>query len=288
VDFHKKGMFPPGAFHSEGHQDGMGLCLYLALLKHVLGTRFSVGVLDDVVMSVDSEHRRRICKVLRDQFPDTQFVITTHDRVWASQMKGEGLIEGKRLVTFSGWSVDGGPVLDDGGEVWPRIEADLKRADVASAASRLRRYAEFVSRELAHNLGASVSFKADGSYDLGELLPAVLKRYSDLLSTAAKVAKGWGNSADLKRIEEAEARRTSSNAARNIEQWAINKAIHYNEWENLTPAEFESVVDAFRDLIGQFQCPRPECGSWLVVTPRIDPADLRCACGALRFNLLRR
>ena len=29
VDFYGRGTFPPGAYHSEGHQDGMGLCLYL-------------------------------------------------------------------------------------------------------------------------------------------------------------------------------------------------------------------------------------------------------------------
>lgn len=27
VDFYGRGHFPPGAYHSEGHQDGMGLCL---------------------------------------------------------------------------------------------------------------------------------------------------------------------------------------------------------------------------------------------------------------------
>jgi hypothetical protein len=31
VNFYERGLFPPGAFHSEGHQDGMGVCLYLAL-----------------------------------------------------------------------------------------------------------------------------------------------------------------------------------------------------------------------------------------------------------------
>lgn len=50
VDFHKKGMFPPSAYHSEGHQDGMGVCLYLALMKHVMGANFTFAVLDDVVM----------------------------------------------------------------------------------------------------------------------------------------------------------------------------------------------------------------------------------------------
>ena len=30
VNFYERGLFPPGAYHSEGHQDGMGVCLYLA------------------------------------------------------------------------------------------------------------------------------------------------------------------------------------------------------------------------------------------------------------------
>ncbi len=41
VDFYGRDLFPPGAYHSEGHQDGMGLCLYLALMKHTLGTTSS-------------------------------------------------------------------------------------------------------------------------------------------------------------------------------------------------------------------------------------------------------
>ncbi len=53
VNFYDRGMYPPGAFHSEGHQDGMGVCLYLALMKRLLGERFTFALMDDVVMSVD-------------------------------------------------------------------------------------------------------------------------------------------------------------------------------------------------------------------------------------------
>ena len=44
VDFYGRGLFPPGAYHSGGHQDGMGLCLYLALMKHTLGEDFTFTV----------------------------------------------------------------------------------------------------------------------------------------------------------------------------------------------------------------------------------------------------
>ena len=40
VAFYDRGMFPPGAYHSEGHQDGMGVCLYLALMKRLPRKQF--------------------------------------------------------------------------------------------------------------------------------------------------------------------------------------------------------------------------------------------------------
>jgi hypothetical protein len=111
VDFHGTGMSAPIAYHSEGHQDGMGLCLYLALIDRLLGGDFHFAVLDDVVTSIDTDHRHQFCKLLRDAFPDVQFVITTHDEAWAQQMQSSGLIDQRSLARFHGWSVEGGPLL---------------------------------------------------------------------------------------------------------------------------------------------------------------------------------
>jgi hypothetical protein len=66
----------------------MGVCLYLALMKRLFGNKFTFSLLDDVVMSVDSGHRYEFCKLLKAHFSDTQFIITTHDRLCAEQMKG--------------------------------------------------------------------------------------------------------------------------------------------------------------------------------------------------------
>ena len=65
MNFYERGLFPPAAFHSEGHQDGMGVCLYLALMKRLFGDRFTIALLDDVVMSVDAGHRYQFCKLLK-------------------------------------------------------------------------------------------------------------------------------------------------------------------------------------------------------------------------------
>ena len=193
VNFYDRGLFPPAAYHSEGHQDGMGVCLYLALMKRLFGNQFTFALLDDVVMSVDSGHRYQFCKLLKTHFPDTQFIITTHDRLWAEQMKSAGLVTGKTSISFHSWTIDTGPLVESNQEIWQEIAAALGKGKVEAAAAALRHHLEYVSRHLADQLGATPQFRADGNYELGELLPSVLKRMKDLYGKAADAAQSWGN-----------------------------------------------------------------------------------------------
>ena len=124
----------------------MGVCLYLALMKRLFGDRFKFALLDDVVMSVDSEHRYEFCRLLKAHFPDTQFIITTHDRVWAEQMKSAGLVTSKTSLMFHGWSIEAGPVVESNKDVWGRIAVELGKGNVGDAAGSLRRHLEYASR----------------------------------------------------------------------------------------------------------------------------------------------
>lgn len=284
VDFYGRGRFPPGAYHSEGHQDGMGLCLYLALMKHTLGDNFTFAVLDDVLMSVDTGHRREVCRLLKTKFPDTQFILTTHDRVWLQYMKTERLIKDGQF--FGGWNVETGPRIWDDTDIWTEIGAALDKDDVPRAAWLLRRYLEYISAVLADNLRAKVEYRGDANYDLGDLLPPVLNRWRDRLEKGIKSATHWGNDearAQLEtKLEEAKKLIQRTNAV----QWAINKSVHFNEWENFTKAEFEEVVGAFKALLDHVRCPNPNCGGYPYLTPSKGPSEqLRCNCGKININL---
>lgn len=283
VNFFDRGLFPPAAYHSEGHQDGMGVCLYLALMKRLFGDKFTFALLDDVVMSVDSGHRYQFCRLLKAHFPDTQFVITTHDRLWAEQMKSAGLITSKTSLCFHSWTIDTGPLVESSAEIWGEIGAALAKGKVEVAAAALRHHLEYVSRHLADQCGAAPRFRADGNYELGELLPCVLKRLKDLYGQAANAAQSWGNDVAKTAATERKAVLSASNGAANVEQWAVNKAVHYNEWANFGKKDFEPVAAAFKELLECFQC--PTCQSWLYVTPRVAPEALRCTCNAIQFNL---
>lgn len=284
VNFYERGLFPPGAYHSEGHQDGMGVCLYLALMKRLFGERFTIALLDDVVMSVDSGHRYQFCKLLKEYFPDTQFVITTHDRLWAEQMRSAGLVTSKTSLAFHSWTVDTGPLVESNVEIWDELAQALAKGKAEIAAAGLRHHLEYVSRHLADVLSARPAFRSDGNYELGELLPSVLARLKELYGKAAASAQSWDNSSAKEAVAARKATLSSSNAASSVEQWAVNKAVHYNEWANFGKTDFAPVVSAFRELLDCFRC--DACQSWLYAAPpRGTPEALRCSCNAINMNL---
>ncbi|MBI4529874.1 MAG: AAA family ATPase [Deltaproteobacteria bacterium] len=284
VDFYGRGLFPPGAYHSEGHQDGMGLCLYLALMKHTLGGKFTFAVLDDVLMSVDTGHRREVCRLLKTVFTKTQFILTTHDRVWLQYMKTEGLIE--RSQSFGGWTVDAGPRVWDDHDIWMEIQSELDKDDVAKAAWLLRRYLEYTATILADNLRARIEFRGDGHHDLNDLLSPVLSEWRRRLENGEKSAVYWKRD-DVKAALAAMRAKAKELIARSYaEQWAINPAVHFNEWVNLQRHEFQEVVTAFKALLEHLRCDNLNCKSYLYVMPRKGKAEeLRCNCGATAINL---
>jgi hypothetical protein len=283
VNFYGRGLYPPAAYHSEGHQDGMGVCLYLALMKRLFGKNFTLSLLDDVVMSVDSGHRYEFCKLLKTYFPDTQFIITTHDRLWAEQMKSAGLVTGKTSISFYSWTIDSGPLVQSNEEIWDEIAALLAKGKVDSAASALRHHLEYAMSVLADQLGARPQYRADGTYELEEMLTSVLKRTKELWGKASESAKSWKKDDKDKTATERKQFLGSCDAVMRVEQWSINKAVHYNAWANFGVNDFRPVVAAFKELMECFRC--TTCNGWIYVLPKVNPQSLRCTCADVEFNL---
>jgi hypothetical protein len=121
-------------------------------------------------------------------------------------------IEAIRII-FYNWSVQTGPIFEQASDVWDKIEADLQKNDVGGAAGRLRRHSEYVAAELADQLGATPTYRGDFSYDLGDLLPAVIGRQGELLKLAAKAASDWKDADAKARVEALKQARTDALAA---------------------------------------------------------------------------
>lgn len=287
VDFLGQKMAPPLAYHSEGHQDSMGICLYLALAEHLGMGKIHVTVLDDVVMSVDTEHRHALCALLQEKFPDHQFVITTHDYVWAMQLQESGTVQHRDCKELSQWNLDTGPYDGPLPDLWERIDQALAKDDVKEAAPLLRRGAEEFLQTVCDALHANVVFKKSHRYELGDLLPAALGRYRRLLNEAKSSAISWGKSEDASTINELESIRRQVSQQVQAEQGNVNRVVHYNEWANLSPDDFGPVVAAFHSLYDLFFC--SACGSAIYVIPETgDSQSLRCKCTEMNLNLVRK
>lgn len=284
VDFYGKGFFPPAAYHSEGHQDAMGLCLYLALMKHLLGEHFTLAVLDDVVMSVDAAHRKEVCRVLKAEFPNVQFVVTTHDRVWLAHMKSSGLIAAKADVHFRDWSVDVGPRVWEGASPFEEVRERLSTKGVDGAAGPLRRYMEYWGSLVCAAVGASVLYRPDSDHSLGELLPPALGRVKKLMKRAVLAATSWGHEDKALAIQERFGELLKEEEG---DRWQLNAATHYNEWASLTENEFKPLVDTYEELVKLLTC--GACNSTMYVTYDAGRREqsFRCACGGTDFSLVK-
>ena len=287
VDFYGRGVHPPHALHSEGHQDSMGLCLYLALAERLTGGLLNLVILDDVVMSVDADHRRQLCHLFVSAFPDRQFLITTHDKTWSTQLKCEGVIPSRSMVEFYNWNIDSGPQVNAETELWDQISKDLERNDIPAASAKLRRGSEEFFSMVCDTLQAPVVFKLNGRWELGDLLPSAMKQYKYLVKLAKISANSWNLRDLVSQLDEIDNVASTVYKRTNAEQWAVNANVHYNNWSNFTRSDFLPVVEVFQDLFGIFRC--TTCGAILTLSEiGITPSNVRCNCGQVNWNLIEK
>lgn len=285
VDFHGRGTYSPHALHSEGHQDSMGLCLYLALSELLAGDLIDLIILDDVVMSIDASHRRNLCHILASSFPGRQFLITTHDKTWANQLRSEGVVDRAGFVELYNWNIDTGPQVSYQVDLWDRIEEDIKRNDIPSAAARLRRGLEQFFGLVCDSLHIPVRYKLNGQHDLGDFAKPLMDGYRNLVKKARNAAISWGNLELRDKFDELDNIRRGIYRRTYAEQWAINPNVHYNQWASFSENDFRPVVEAFQDLCGLFIC--GTCGGILkLAMDGMRPVSVRCNCNSVNWNLV--
>lgn len=281
VDFHGRGRFPPSALHSEGQQDTLGICLFLALAERASGGPPPLLILDDVLMSVDAEHRRAVADLLQHEFRSTQFVITTHDEVWSRQLKNLGVVA--KEYRFADWSIDEGPSTPEAHDAFAQMRSDLEAGRVPTAAHLLRRTVETILPDICEALGARVRYRKDQRHDLGDFFAAAKGKLGDLLRAGVAASKSWKQ--DSSALEKRLADYAAARDALGKEEWSVNPAVHYNAWAQMNAQDFKPVVDAYENFLPFFSC--HSCHGLLHVEGSGDGASVRCPCGAVGWNLRR-
>lgn len=161
----------PRAFLSEGHLDSLGLCLFLATVK-LFNPPGTILVLDDVLTSIDKDHRHRVGELLMQEFGAYQIVLTTHDEHWFNLLdsKARALgVQGKwAFQKLHGWTLDSGPSVDLVGDAWESIDEQMTEPLYRSLGGPFRWALEDFLKRTAAKIEFKVKYKYDGAYTAGD------------------------------------------------------------------------------------------------------------------------
>lgn len=153
----------PRAYSSEGHLDSLGLCIFLAFAKH-FHKSCSLIILDDVVSSIDANHRQRIAKLLLEEFEGRQLLVTTHNRAWAKSLRSYiaayELENEFRIDEIVKWTRENGPIFDSFKEDWDLVSHYMEQPSGHRAAANLTRQTlETILRKACDNLRVPLYYR---------------------------------------------------------------------------------------------------------------------------------
>ena len=264
VDFHGS-RENPMLHYSESHLDTLGLSYFLALRWHEAqnNPNLKILIVDDVLTSVDGEHRERIAKLLNQNFSDHQIIISTHDFHFYQYIRRIFGNNGFSYTRINRWDVEKGPRLGD-----PTTDIDIldtdKRADMnhQDLAARCGRYFEWYLKQITESLEVPVVARFNRGHDIGSLWQPL---YSRLKTKNAGFKQAFPLLPD------------------EVEQngWVRNECgAHDNEQDApVDPNEVIRFAEKLEQLYDATYCSSCKC-----FIKKINDGDWVCSCGHIEYK----
>lgn len=287
VDFFDGNKYPPNAVHSEGHQDSMGICLFFALSKKIANNDLNLILLDDVVMSIDIDHRISFCNLLKEVFPNKQFIITTHDYIWRTELEQQHIVEPQNVFYFKAWDITKGPLLAKSNDIWERIEDDLSAGNKNEAAYLLRYYLEEYLAEICNRYRLLVPYSNTARWSLEEKFNPVHKFFKDALNLAKQSLISYNK--DTSRIDGLIQKYEKCFQALNADKWIMNPSTHYTDWaKNISITELYTLSMATKNYCECLKCEQCKKALFFTEVQNGKPKQIVCDCGEYMFSCIKR
>ena len=255
---------------SEGYRNSLGLCIFLAMANREPNKEIPL-FLDDVVVSLDREHRGMIAELLVQEFSDRQIIILTHDRDWFSDLRVQ--LEG------SDWAFTA-LLPYDKPDIGIRVSAKISTFDDArffldsnpdSAGNTARKIMDTELAVRAQQLRIRMPFLLREKNDHRTAHDFLFRLISDG-SKAFQIRED-----DDYKIHE-EAITAFRNADKLLLSWG-NRASHSFD---LTKSEASKLISACEKALDHFVCPR--CNKSVHKLKDNSAKRMQCECGHLRWR----
>jgi recombinational DNA repair ATPase RecF len=253
---------------SEGYRNSLGLCIFLAMAKREAGNDRPV-FLDDVLVSMDREHRGMVVELLEKKFNKRQVVIFTHDRDWNTELRAQlsdGSWQFKMLRPFENPEVG----ISWANEKVPFDEARSKIKDhPASAGNDARKTMDCELAIIAEALRLKLPYLRFEKNDK-RMAHEFLER---LMADGKKCFK---KRVEKEFVNNEEAIDTLKSADELLVSWG-NKASHSFD---IVPAEASKLIEACEKALASLRC----AGCERLVSFAKTSNGTQCECGGLRWE----
>ncbi len=150
---------PPQKYFSESHLNCFGISFFLASVEAFNNLNEFI-ILDDVISSFDSNHRKRFADLLFERFSKYQIILLTHEEEWFRNFV-------KPLARKNGWLVNEIKWTDSKGthfeesqdDIKSKIENKISNSEIDGLGNPLRQYLEHTLKDICINLDVKVSFR---------------------------------------------------------------------------------------------------------------------------------
>jgi energy-coupling factor transporter ATP-binding protein EcfA2 len=270
LTFHGKKQESPRLTLSEGFRNSLGLCIFLAMAKREGATDRPL-VLDDVVISLDREHRGMVARVLEKHFADRQVILLTHDRDWFADL-GK-LLDRSRWIPYRllPWE---DPTM---GIRWSHKTGDFDDARALlkdrpdSAGNDARKIMDIELAMIAEKLQIRLPYLRGERNDFRTFSEFISRITSAGKTCLQKMESGTYVSDDgpLDTLED---------ARRMLESWA-NRGSHSHD---VVWAEASQLIDVCEAALATLSC--DSCGKPIWYADAANAKSVQCTCGTWRWR----
>ncbi len=265
--YREKTVSPPQKYFSESHLNCFGIAFFLASVI-AFNKENKFLILDDVISSFDTNHRKRFADLLFEKFADWQIILLTHEKEWFQYVKQ--LAKNKSwLISEIMWSDEKGTHIEENaGELIESIEKKIAMGEVESLGNQLRKYLEHILKVICHNLEVKVSFRFN---DLNE------KRMPDELLSGLK-SKINKCSPELK-LKISFIDRVSNSSL-------LGNLLSHDNPFNPKIGDLKAFWNDIQEFEKLFLCSDPMCKKPKISIKNYDSVTkkIRCGCGKTQYD----
>lgn len=267
-EFFNKSVSPPHKYLSESHLNCLGISFFLASVV-AFNKVNSFFVLDDVISSFDSNHRKRFLDLLAEKFFNYQILLLTHEHNFFEYARTIAKTKGWIVETFK-YSKEHGTYLSEPSKtLLERINKKFIDGDNEKLGNDIRIFLERLLKEIASCVDVKVSFRFNTRNE-ERMTPELLNEIKVRISKSSKGEYG------LQKKSEALISRTLAS------NFIGNKDSHDNDYL-MSLGDCKGFWKDVIDIEDLFRCDK--CRKLINVDYYADDSKkIKCKCGNLQYD----